>query len=224
MRIRRKPWARPELDACGFYVKDAPSLLGHWHESFVRQQPIQLELGCGKGGFIAATAAKNKNTNYIAVDIKSEVLALTKRHIEQEYAKLNETVDNIKLFSFDIARIELVFNEADTVESIYINFPNPWPKECHKKRRLTHTRQLENYRIFLRDGGHVYFKTDDDELFNDSLEYFETSGFCIVSCIDDLYENGLPSDAIITEHERMFYDAGLKIHYIEALKEKHINL
>lgn len=222
MRIRRKPWARPELDACGFYIKDAPSLLGRWHESFERRQPIQLELGCGKGGFIAATAAKNKDINFIAIDIKSEVLVLTKRHIEEAYKERSETIDNIKIFSFDIARINMVFNEADVVDSIYINFPNPWPKECHKKRRLTHIRQLKSYRAFLRNGGHIYFKTDDDELFGDSLEYFEASGFAVVSCIDDLYENGLPEDAVVTEHERMFYDAGLKIHFIEAIKEEII--
>ena len=223
MRMRRKPWARPELDACGFYIKDAPSLIGHWHEGFARKQPLHIELGCGKGGFIAATAAENKDINYIAIDIKSEVLVLAKRNIEREFSFADTPIDNIKLFSFDIARIGMVFSEEDTAERIYINFPNPWPKECHKKRRLTHPRQLESYRAFLKYGGHVLFKTDDDELFGDSLEYFETAGFSVVSCIDDLYENGIPDGAAVTEHERMFYDAGLKIHFIEAVKDARGN-
>ena len=215
MRLRRKPWARPELDACDFYIKDPPSLIGKWHGSFKNEQPVFVEFGCGKG-FIAKTAASELDVNFIAVDIKSEVLALAKRNIEQEYKNKNLSVDNIKLFSFDIARIDMVFCGADVVDRIYINFPNPWPKDSHKKRRLTHTRQLFKYRTFLKQGGEILFKTDDDELYHDTVEYLRLSGFKIEENIESLYENGIPKDTVITEHEKMFFDEGLKIHFIRA--------
>lgn len=114
MRLRRKPWARPELAACDFYVDDPPSYKGRWREFFDNSNPIHLELGCGKGGFISELAADNQNINYIAVDIKSEVLALAKRKIEKEYKERGiQEIKNIRLMSHNI---ELIDNMLDTVD------------------------------------------------------------------------------------------------------------
>ena len=218
MRLRRKPWARPELDACSFYVKDPYAAAGSWRAAFVRPDaPLWLELGCGKGGFIAETAARCPDINFLAVDIKSEVLALAKRACEREFARLGRETDNIRLAAFDIARIASVFTSADRVERIYISFPNPWPKEKHKKRRLTHSITLEHYRAFLADGARIYFKTDDRELFDDSLDYFETAGFEVTAAVADLYAASPPRGSL-TEHERMFLDEGRVIYYAEAVK------
>lgn len=217
--MRRKPWARPELADCPFYIKDPLALRQLWHYAFPKQQPICLELGCGKGGFLARTACDDPDTNYIGIDIKSEVLGSAKRCIETIYAQAGRAVDNLLLFSFDIARIPLIFSETDVISRIYINFPNPWPKERHKKRRLTHPRQLKNYRAFLPHLGEIHFKTDDRPLFEDTLEYLSQCGYGIRVVSRD-YHSDFPSSLIqTTEHEEMFMAQGLPIYYIEAQKE-----
>lgn len=102
-------------------------------------------------------------------------------------------------------------SKEDTVDRIYINFCNPWPKPKHKKKRLTHTKQLMLYREFLKDGGEIYFKTDDDELFNESLKYFEEAGFEVLVKTYDLHNENIFANNIETEHEKMFSEEGKKI-------------
>ena len=154
MRMRRKKWARPELEACDFFLKEPTSNKNKWNKSFNNSAPIHLELGCG--------------------------------------------------------RIDDVIGEADEIEAIYINFCNPWPKPRHRKKRLTHTRQLEKYKMFLKQGGDIYFKTDDDALFEDSLKYFEEAGFNIIFKTYDLHKE-CQGNNIVTEHEEMFSKQGIKI-------------
>ena len=101
--------------------------------------------------------------------------------------------------------------EKDKVERIYINFCNPWPKGKHRKKRLTHTRQLEKYKTFLADGGEIYFKTDDDELFDASLIYFEESGFDIIKKIYDLHQVAAESK-IVDFIDVEYFDCGHGIH------------
>ena len=218
MRLRRKPWARPELEASSFFVADPPALLGRWHDFYKKKAPLHVELGCGKGAFLAGTAPKNPDINYLGFDIKNEVLVLAKRKIEAGYAEARLPADNVALTAFDIERIDLVLGADDPVERIYIHFPNPWPKRGHNKKRLTHTRQLLHYRGFLTDGGEVWFKTDDEELYRASLLYFPEAGFCIELADEDIYKDGEPEGALITEHERMFIDMGKPIYRIRAVK------
>ncbi len=219
MRIRRKAWARPELELCPFYVKDAPALIGGWAKRFGNNKPIYLELGCGKGRFVSPNAAANPQINYIAVDIKSEMLAFAKRNIEECFNKAGrQDIDNVLITSFDIARICLMLKESDRVDSIYINFPNPWPKEPHKKRRLTHTRQLLQYRVFLKEDGKIHFKTDDRPLFDDTLGYLDQAGFAVTELSTNLYENGVPNGTVLTEHEEMFIRDGKPINMLVARK------
>ena len=188
MRIRYKPWARPELEASSFYEDNPEEYKGKWKEKFKnKENPIHLELGCGKGQFISRLASKNSNINYIAIDLVDAMLGLAKRNVEEEYKVQNKEVDNLILTRFDIERILLILNKEDNIKRIYINFCNPWPKGKHRKKRLTHTRQLEKYKEFLDDNGEIYFKTDDDDLFASSLIYFEESGFEIVKRTYDLH-------------------------------------
>lgn len=126
MRMRRKPQARPQLAACPFCVDEPALHRGHWAEEFPRRNPIYLELGCGKGNFIAEHAASHPNVNYLAIDIKSEVLWDTMKHIEAAFAEANRSVDNVLIMSHDIERIFLILGNGDRVERIYINFCNPW--------------------------------------------------------------------------------------------------
>lgn len=216
MRIRFKAWARPELEASSFYVLEPESIKGRWREQFKEpNKPLHLELGCGKGGFISKIAVSHPETNYIAIDLVDAMLGLAKRKIEEEYKNANRDTDNVLITRFDIERILLILDKKDAIDRIYINFCNPWPKGKHRKKRLTHTRQLEKYKEFLKQGGEVYFKTDDDDLFEASLTYFEESGFEIIKKTYDLHSEDCPEN-VQTEHEEMFSNEGIKIKALIA--------
>lgn len=217
MRMRKKPWARPELEASDFFVIDPKKYKGKWKEFFGNDKPIYLELGCGKGTFIAVHGSNNPDINYIAVDIKDEVLGLAKRNIEKEYKENDRPLNNIKLMAHEIGIINEMLNEEDIISRIYINFCNPWPKKKHKKRRLTHTRQLEQYRKFLKEQGEIYFKTDDDELFEESLEYFGEAKFKIKYITYDLHNSDFEGN-VETEHEKMFTEQGIKTKFLIAIR------
>ena len=219
MRIRFKPWARGELEASNFYIDNPEEYKGKWRSLFENDAPIHLELGCGKGGFISQLASSNVNINYIAIDMVDAMLGLAKRNIESVYAEKNIPVNNVYLTRFDIERILLIMDDMDKIDRIYINFCNPWPRGKHRKKRLTHVRQLEKYRQFLKDGGEIYFKTDDDGLFNDSLLYFEQAGFEVVNKTFDLENTPDFWQNIETEHERMFKEQGIKIKAAIARKK-----
>lgn len=219
MRIRYKKWARPELEASKFYIDNPEDYKGKWQEQFENNNPIHIELGCGKGSFISQKASINSNVNYIAIDLIDAMLGLAKRNIESVYKENNKEINNIYITRYDIERILNVFEKNDKIERIYINFCNPWPRGKHHKKRLTHSRQLEKYKQFLQEGGKIYFKTDDDNLFCDSLSYFKESGFELEKITYNLVEevdfwNGEIN--IETEHEKMFKEQGIKIKALIA--------
>ena len=217
MRIRFKAWARPELEASSFYRDNPEELKNNWIKEFKNQEnPIHLELGCGKGQFISQKAIQNPEINYIAIDLVDAMLGLAKRNVEEVFKENNKEIDNVILTRFDIERIPLLLGEKDNIKRIYINFCNPWPKGKHRKKRLTHTRQLEKYKTFLAKDGEIYFKTDDDDLFNGSLGYFEESGFTIVKKTYDLHAEPIWENNIETEHEKMFSEQGIKIKALIA--------
>ena len=220
MRIRYKKWARPELEASKFYVDNPQELKGKWKEKFNNNNPIYLELGCGKGNFISNLAVENPNINYIAIDLIDAMLGLAKRNVEEKYKENNLEPKNILLTRFDIERILLILEKKDEIQRIYINFCNPWPKGKHRKKRLTHTRQLEKYKEFLVPNGEIYFKTDDDDLFNSSIKYFKETGFEIIKKTYDLANEPIFEKNIETEHEKMFKEQGIKIKALIAKLSK----
>ena len=211
MRIRFKKWARPELEASEFYIDNPEDYKGKWRELFKNPEaPLHLELGCGKGTFMAKLATRDRNVNHIAIDVVDAMLGLAKRNIEAEFKENNIEIDNVYLTRFDIERILLIMDKKDSIDRIYINFCNPWPRGKHRKKRLTHTRQLEKYKQIISPNAEIYFKTDDDELFEASLTYFEESGFKIIKKTYDLHSENV-ADNIITEHEKMISEQGIKI-------------
>ena len=217
MRIRYKKWARPELEASEFYEDKPEKWKGKWCEHFYNgSSPFMLELGCGKGTFISQLAVENLDVNYLAIDLVDAMLGLAKRNIEQTYKEANLKPRNVILTRFDIERINLILGKEDKIQRIYINFCNPWPKGKHRKKRLTHTRQLEKYKEFLVPGGEIDFKTDDDALFESSLLYFNETGFEIVSKTYDLHNEPIFEKNIETEHEKMFSSNGIKIKALIA--------
>jgi len=219
MRIRYKKWARPELEASPFYIDEPETIKGKWKKQYKNpNQPLHLELGCGKGQFIAKLALKNQNINYLAIDLVDAMLGLAKRNIEEAYKQANIEPENIRITRFDIERIFLMLDKQDEIERIYINFCNPWPRGKHRKKRLTHTRQLEKYKKFLKPEGEIYFKTDDDELFEASLEYLKESDFQVLQKTYDIHKEPIFETNIETEHEKMFLAEGIKIKACIAKK------
>jgi len=216
VRIRKKKWAQPELDACSFYINNPEEYKGRWAEFFSKKQPLELEVGCGKGTFVAEKAFRNPDVNYIAMDIKSDMLGVGRRNIVKRFELSGREIDNIALVAFNVDQIFKVISEDDKIDRIYINFCNPWPRGKHNKRRLTHPTKLELYKSFLKKGGEIHFKTDNDELFDDSLEYFKESGFELTKIIRDLHNSDV-KDNIVTEHEKMFSDEGILIKYLVAV-------
>ncbi len=200
---------------CEFFVNCPSENKGKWSDAFKKEQPLYLELGCGKGSFLARLASENLDKNFLAVDIKSEVLALAKRNVEKIYAEKELAIDNVLLTAQNIEQIGDILGDDDRVERIYINFCNPWPKPRHKKRRLTHPRQLTSYKNFLEPGGEIYFKTDDDGLFDESINYFSESGFEVNYITRDLHNSEFVGN-IPTEHEKMFSEQGIKIKFLIA--------
>ena len=223
MRIRYKKWARPELEACKFYIDNPEDLRGRWKEHFKNpSNPIHLELGCGKGQCISELAVNHPEINYIAIDLVDAMLGLAKRNVEKTYSDANKSVDNVLLTRFDIERIPLILDENDKIQRIYINFCNPWPRGKHRKKRLTHTRQLEKYKNFLNMNGEIYFKTDDENLFLDSIKYFEESGFKILDKTEDLHLFMIFKENIETEHEKMYLEQGIKIKALIAANNNSV--
>lgn len=223
MRMKFKPYARPELAAWPNYVDSPKDHLGQWRQAFSNPSSnFQIELGCGKGGFISQIGLRQPLVNHLGLDIKSEVLVVAKRTIEKQYQAAGAEPDNILITSWDIERIGGIISPADAVSTIYINFCNPWYKTGDAKHRLTHPRQLIQYRDFLVENGEIRFKTDDGPLFFDTLRYFEYSGFDIVWKTEDLHKNE-PEWNIRTEHEGMFSEQGIAIKACIA-KIKQANL
>lgn len=204
MRLRKKWWARPELENSDIFVNNPRELKGKWKQEFKNNNPIHLELGCGRGGFLVQKALKYPNINHIAVDLKDEVLVYALRKVKE----VEPEIQNARIVALNISFIADLF-EKDEIEKIYINFCNPWPKDRHNKRRLTHTKFLTEYKKFLRKGSQVWFKTDDKDLFEASLEYFKESGFRLDFVSYDLHNSDF-EDNVMTEYETKFTALGMK--------------
>ena len=218
MRMRHKPYARPELAAWPYSVDDPRHLAGRWGMAFADPTlPLRLEFGCGKGGFLARLALAQPACNYLGVDIKSEMLVVAKRTIERLYAEANRPLGNVLLTSYDIERVGEILAAADKPDRLYLNFSNPWYKTGHAKHRLTHPRQLALYRDFLTEDAEIWFKTDDERLFNDTLRYLPMAGYVVLWHTRNLHREE-PAWNIRTEHEDMFSGEGISIKALIAQK------
>ncbi|MBQ6387536.1 MAG: tRNA (guanosine(46)-N7)-methyltransferase TrmB [Ruminococcus sp.] len=222
MRIRKKKWAAPELSVCDFFVKNPEEHAGKWCEAFPNKQPVYLEIGCGKGGFAGQFALQNPHINLIAVDIKIDMLGVGRRTIVklfEENGKSQEEISNLLLVNYNVEQLDRIITPDDKIERLFINFCNPWPRERHKKRRLTYPRKLEMYKRFLAKDAEIRFKTDDDGLFEESVTYFKDCGYDITFLTRDLHQSGFEGN-IITEHEKMFTEEGKTIKFLIAKQKR----
>ena len=207
MRLRKKHFAIPEMRENPYVIFDPEHLKGKWSEEFKNDNDIYLELGAGKGQFIKELAKRTPKTNYIIIDRESNAFVYATRKIREE------ELSNVRCIPYDVDNIAEIVGEGE-IKGIYINFCNPWPKERHKKRRLTHPRLLKIYKKLLQPGGKIYFKTDDRDLFEDSLKYFEDEGFEIIKSDFNMKLSEYP-DNIVTEYEHKFRTLNMPIHYGE---------
>ena len=219
MRIRKKKWAASELQDSKIYISN-PSNIENWSSLFGNDNPISVDLGCGKGEFIAEYALLNPNKNFIAIDVKTDILAVAHRNILKTFSIKSTRPKNIVLIPYNIQYFDNLFSNSPIFSEIFINFPNPWYKDRHHKRRLTYPSQLKKYAVTLKDDGAIYFKTDDEEFFKDTVNYLEKENYNIVFSTDDYYssiseELRFPA----SEHEKKFHSEGIPIHYLKATKQ-----
>jgi len=211
MHMRKKKWARPELAACPFFTEDGTVWKNRWRTRFpFPDRPLHLEMGCGKGVSTAAMAADQPIVNFVAADLSADVLGVARRNMVQA---CEGEPDNLFLLQQDICFIDRVFGPEDAADRLYIHFCNPWTEHPkHAKRRLTHPRQLLQYRSFLRPGAEIWFKTDDDTLFQDSLVYLDLCGFEARYLTHDLHASGFQPN-YLSEHEIKFTALGIPIKF-----------
>ncbi len=211
MRAKHKKHADERLLACGETVIGDPGVfLQGLGCVFKSDAPVHLEIGCGKGGFVLGMAQLYPDINFIAIERITDILISAAEKIKSAAA------DNIRLCRFDALGLADFFPEG-SIERIYLNFSDPWPKIRHRKRRLTHQSFLELYKKVLAENGSVFMKTDDSGLFEFSVEELRNNGWRLENITYDLHGSGFENN-IMTEYEKRFSAQGVKIKRLEAYR------
>jgi tRNA (guanine-N7-)-methyltransferase len=210
MRLRNVKYAKELLESYpNTVIQNPKKWAGKWKEIFGNDNPIELEIGCGKGKFIYEKAQNNKEINFIGVEKFDSVIV---RALEKV---MIEPLENLRLLRFDALEISEVFKDNE-IQNIYLNFSDPWPKKRQAKRRLTSPNFLYNYLKILKSNGRIYLKTDNYGLFEYSMMMLnENDNFVIEKIMLDMYKN-LPEDNVQTEFEIRFRELGKPIFYIRA--------
>ena len=208
MRLRKIKNALEKLQAnTTYFVSNPTEYKGNWKSLFGNDNPIHIEIGCGKGQFMSTLAKQNPNINYVAIEKFDSVLLRCLEKVE------NEDIPNLKLTIIDAMAITNFFGESE-VDRIYLNFSDPWPKNAHSKRRLTSPLFLEGYANILSKDGEIHQKTDNRHLFEFSLESLNNYGMILSNISLDLHNSDFPNN-IMTEYEEKFSKFG-PIYRLEA--------
>lgn len=170
-----------------------------------------LEIGCGKGKFISEKAKAEKDSMFIGIEGHESVIV----RAAEKARDMN--LWNLYLINGYVHDVREYFDEGE-LDAIYLNFSDPWPKAKHEKRRLTYRENLEAYMDVLTFGGRIEFKTDNDELFDFTIEEAEAMGYDITEMTRDLTESGLEAAEFRTEYEEKFIEKGIKIKYLRIEK------
>lgn len=193
---------------------------GEWNAHFNNDNPITLELACGKGEYSVNLGRQHKDRNFIGVDIKGNRIYIGAKKA------LEEGLGNVAFLRTHILQIEDYFAPGE-VEAIWIIFPDPFLRESREKNRLTHPRFLYRYQHILKPGGIINLKTDSKELYDYTLEAITQTGCTIVENIADIYGKGLATGplAIQTFYEQMHLAEGRTIYYLAfTLPDKEIDI
>lgn len=209
MRIRRKKHCSERMEHCAnLWVRQPEKLKGNWAKLFGNNNPIHIEIGCGKGDFVTGMAKLNPDINYIAIERVEDVIVTA-----MEKTRSLE-LTNVKFVSLDANMLEDFFKPAE-ISRIYLNFSDPWPKKRHAKRRLTHKIFLNRYKNLLKNGDKICFKTDNRSLFEFSLNSFAEENFKLSNISLDLHNSDFEGN-VMTEYEKKFSAEGMPIYRLEA--------
>ena len=207
--MRKKKHGAERIAACSeLLIEDVSTLKSGVDAVFPKARPIHMEIGCGKGNFASGMAAKHPECNFIAVERVADVCCIA---LEKAKARADERPgDNLRFIISD-AKILGENLPKGSLDCIYLNFSDPWPKAGHAKRRLTHRGFLEIYKYLLKDDGTLKLKTDNTGLFDFTLEEFEAFGMEILWQTRDLHSTEKNADNVMTEYEKNFSDKGMPI-------------
>ena len=208
MRVRNIPGIEEEIARiAGEQLIAAPEdWKGRWEEVFRRKAPLHVEIGCGKGRFIAEMARNNPEWDFVAIEKVEEVL--------YKAVQKGLGLPNLRFLLTDGRKLTEYFGKGE-VSAIYLNFSDPWPKSKHDKRRLTYKKFLQNYEQILVSGGEIHFKTDNQGLFEYSLASFSQYGMTLKQVWLDLHKSDFEGN-IMTEYEAKFSSRGDRIYRVEA--------
>jgi tRNA (guanine-N7-)-methyltransferase len=208
MRLKNKSWAKPFIAAHPTLFQT--NLSYDWTNAIPKIfKTFHLEIGCGKGGFIAGLAKNNPHVFFIGIEKASTAVAIAGKKIE------TDQLANVQLWLHDVSKIASLIPDQ-TFQTIYLNFSDPWPKIRHHKRRLTAPSFLALYQRILVPQGIVKMKTDNVELIRFSKANFEQNGYVILDYSEHYAE--LKADDIPTEYEQSFRAEGIPICRIVARK------
>ncbi len=210
MRVHKKKHGAERLEACGkIVIKDMRAEGNSSQTLFGNNKPLRIEIGCGKGDFIVGTAEKEPDVNFLAVEKVSDVLVIAAEKVKAS------GLENVRVCCIDAKELTEIF-EAHTIDRIYLNFSDPWPKARHEKRRLTYRTFLEIYKQILKEDGAIYFKTDNRGLFDFSLEEFKEFGIRMEKLTFDLHNSEYMEGNVMTEYEKRFSSMGVPINRVEC--------
>ncbi|MDD7043880.1 MAG: tRNA (guanosine(46)-N7)-methyltransferase TrmB [Peptoniphilaceae bacterium] len=205
MRLRHKPNAIPEMEENEYVFFDGGRYKGKWQEVFGNDRPIELEIGAGRGDFICKKALSNPGSNFVALEMNTNAFVVASRKI------LDNKLTNVRGLVGKAEDLEDIFANGE-ISKIYLNFSTPWPKKRHHKRRLSHKRFLDRYINIIKDQAILELKTDNEDFFDASLEYFEDFNMDILEVDRNLaYEKSISS-----EYEDKFRKRGMPIYYVRA--------
>ena len=205
MRLKHIKNADIIIASSPYLVKDPFNYKGKWNKLFNNNNPIEIEIGTGKGKFITSLAQDNPNINYIGIEKYETPLVGAVKRLE------NLNLPNLKLICVDAYNINDIFDRE--IDKIYLNFSDPWPKKKHAKRRLTSPIFLEKYENLFKDKKVIQMKTDNDSLYEYSIEMFNLNGYEVIKT-DTNY-----LDKYTTEYEDKFISLGININYIYVEKK-----
>ena len=204
MRLRNVKGASEVIDKSPYIIKDYCGYKGKYNTLFKNDNPIHIEIGMGKGDFIIEMARNNPNINFIGIEKFDSVIV---RALE----KLDTDFSNLKLIRMDATQIEDVFDKE--IDTIYLNFSDPWPKKRHEDRRLTSKKFLNRYDNLFKKDKTIIMKTDNRKLFEFSIISFVNYGYKIEEISLDLYKDDISSN-VATEYEKKFHKLGLPIYKV----------
>ena len=208
MRQRNVKNKKIIIENSDYYISEPNDYLGKQSKAFKNSNPIEIEIGTGKGKFIIEKALRNPDINFIGIEKSDSILALALK-------KIPEGLNNLKMLRLDAKEIDSIFKKE--ISTIYLNFSDPWPKNRHEKRRLTSGVFLKKYDSIFKNKAHIIMKTDNKDLFSYSIKSLNNAGYYIENITFDL-ESLNDSENIKTEYEEKFTKLGNSIYRIEVTK------